>query len=198
MPITLTEPPPRTLESEPLRKRWTRDECETLAKAGLVDVERYELIEGELIQKVRKSFPQMRARTFLMNRLNEVFGFDFVVPAGATDVAPADNPTSDPEPDAIVLARSILEMSARPRPEDIRLVVEVSDTTLAFDLNVKAGLYARAGIPEYWVLDVRGRRLVVHRDPIDGKYRSVVAYSEDESCSCLAAPDRLVRVGDLL
>ena len=55
-------------------------------------------------------------------------------------------------------------------------MVEVADSTLAFDLNTKAALYARAGIPEYWVLDVKGQRLMVHRDPSGGRYQSVIAY----------------------
>jgi len=86
--------------------------------------------------------------------------------------------------------------STSPQPEDLELVVEVADTSLTFDLTVKAALYARAGIVEYWVLDVSGRRLVVHRDPQDGKYRSVVAFSEHESAAPLASPDSAFRVGD--
>ncbi len=56
-------------------------------------------------------------------------------------------------------------MSANPQPGDIRLLVEISDTSLKYDLSVKAALYARAGIFEYWVVDVNGRRLIAHRDP---------------------------------
>ena len=68
-------------------------------------------------------------------------------------------------------------------------MVEVSDSTLRFDLTVKAALYARAGIIEYWVLDINGRRLIVHRDPTPTGYRSVVAYGESEKVTPLAAPD---------
>ena len=75
-------------------------------------------------------------------------------------------------------------------------MVEVADTSLTFDLTVKAALYARAGIVEYWVLDVSGRRLVVHRDPRDGRYRSIVAFSEQESAAPLASPGSAFRIGD--
>lgn len=86
--------------------------------------------------------------------------------------------------------------SANPRPEDLALVVEVADTTLAFDLSVKRGLYARAGIAEYWVLDLAGRRMVVHRQVHDGRYESVVAYAEHEGVAAVAAPEAVFRVAD--
>ena len=73
---------------------------------------------------------------------------------------------------------------------------KIADSSLAFDLTTKAALYARAAIPEYWVLDCNGRRLFVHRDPVSGVYRSVVAYAEGESVGPLAAKDREFRVGD--
>ena len=60
---------------------------------------------------------------------------------------------------------------------------------LSFDLTVKARLYARARIVEYWVVDIPGRRIIVHRDPQEGQYQSVVAYAEQESVKPLASPD---------
>ncbi len=67
-------------------------------------------------------------------------------------------------------------------------MVEIADSTLKFDLTVKAALYARADIAEYWILDVAGKRLIAHRNPISGTYTSVVVYSENEIISPLAAP----------
>jgi Uma2 family endonuclease len=67
---------------------------------------------------------------------------------------------------------------------------------ISFDLKIKAALYARAGVPEYWVLDVAGRRLLVHRNPQSGTYADVAAYSEQESVSPLAAPQAQFRVAD--
>jgi Uma2 family endonuclease len=85
---------------------------------------------------------------------------------------------------------------ANPRPEDLRLVVEISDSTVAFDMTTKAALYARAGIVEYWVLDIPARRIIVHRDPREGRYQSVTAYSEQERVSPLAAPEQEFSVKD--
>ena len=77
-------------------------------------------------------------------------------------------------------------------------MVEVADTTLKFDLTVKAALYARAGIGEYWVLDLNGRRLIVHREPARGVYLSVVAYSESERVAPLESPQHELRIADIL
>jgi Uma2 family endonuclease len=73
--------------------------------------------------------------------------------------------------------------------------VEIADTTLNFDLTVKAALYARAGIAaDYWVLDVSGRRLIVYRDPQSGKYAAILVYNERESVAPPAAPHAMFKV----
>lgn len=111
------------------------------------------------------------------------------------DVAPEDNPTSEPEPGVCVTAWTLGERpGAIPVPRDIVLLVEVSDTTLSFDINEKAALYARAGIADYWVVDVNKRRMIVHRSPSEGAYQSLTVYSDVEPVSPLAAPHSSVRL----
>jgi Uma2 family endonuclease len=80
----------------------------------------------------------------------------------------------------------------------VALLVEVSDSTVKFDLSTKAALYARAGIVEYWVVDLKGRSLIVHREPVAGVYKSVVGYSNEERVTPLAAPGQEIPVADLL
>jgi Uma2 family endonuclease len=181
---------------DPPRKLWTREGCAVLVNAGLIEPEQYELVEGELIRRVDKKYPHGRAGGRLVRWLVGILG-DRVLPEHSINVAPEDDPTSEPQPDVIVLTPSDSKYSSNPGPGDIRLVAEVSDSTLAFDLNTKSRLYARAGIPEYWVLDVKGRRLIMHRDPSEGRYRLVVAYGEEEMVTCVA-PEAQVRVSDLL
>src|SRR5579863_717819 len=177
MPVAVETLP---IPVNPPHKRWTRDECAILEKASLVDLERYELIEGELLLKMGKSQPHMRASMLLIAWLRSVFGETFVAQEPSIDLRPEDNPMSEPEPDAIVLTRSFLDLSSQARPDELRLLAEVARTTLRFELTTKARLYARAGIPEYWVLDLEGRRLIVRRDPAADGYHSVTAYSENE------------------
>ena len=77
------------------------------------------------------------------------------------------------------------------------MVVEIFDTTLRFDMTVKAALYARAGIVEYWVLDIGGRWLAVHREASKGEYQSVTWFGESESVAPLSAPESKVLIASL-
>lgn len=195
MPTVLMESPPAPVTLDPPRKRWTRAECASLEAAGLLDVEHLELIEGDLISKMGKKRPHVDAFTWIHAWFLEVFGPRFVNVEAPIDVTPEDNPTNEPVPDLIVLNREFPKFStANPRAQDLHLVLEVADTTLVFDLTVKAALYARAGVIEYWVLDVTGRRLLVHRDPAFGKYGTILVYSEHESVAPLSAPQAEFRV----
>jgi Uma2 family endonuclease len=175
-----------------MQNPWTRESC-----TGLLELGRYELIGGELVLKPPKSRGHMVAALLLGNWLLGVYGALFVPQCPSIDVHPEDNPTNDPAPDVAVLRRSIRELSAIPGPEDLVFVAEVASTTLSFDLTVKAGLYARAGIAEYWVVDVAGRRVIVHRRPEDGLYRDVAAYGAGERVATLGAPEQTILVEEL-
>jgi Uma2 family endonuclease len=185
-------------EPAPHRKRWKRSECVSLVESGLL-TGRYELIDGEIVPKMG----QKPAHAFVIVRLTAwliaIFGGDFVRSQLPIDVTISDNETNEPEPDAAALARPIIAYAERnPGPNDLLLVVEVSDTTLRFDLRAKAALYARAGIRKYWVVGVPGRRIVVHRNPTPRGYRELTAYAESESLAPLVRPDALVMVASLL
>jgi Uma2 family endonuclease len=155
----------------------------------------HEIVGRVLISKLGKKRPHVNTLVAVQARLARTFGEHFVNPNAPIDVAPKDNPTNEPEPDLIVLAKPSREFrDANPRPADLRLVVEISDSTLGFDLTTKAELYARAGIVEYWVVDVAARRLIVPRDPREGLYGSVTAYSEGETVTPLASSGPEFRV----
>ena len=197
MPSALIEVPASPFPSGPSRKRWTRAECASLDASGLLDQQHLELVGGELIDKMGKSRPHVNALTLMHARLQSVFGARFVNPNAPIDVSPEDNPSNEPEPDIIVLNRDLSHFqSANPGPQDLHLVVEVADTTLNFDLTTKAALYARAGIAEYWVMDVQGRRLIVHRHPQSGKYTAILIYNEQENVAPLAAPHAMFKAAD--
>jgi Uma2 family endonuclease len=189
MPIALTETPAVPPPLEPPRKRWTRAECIALEESGLWDQQHLELVEGELISKMGKKRPHVNTLVVMQGWLVQAFGGMFVNPEAPIDVAPEDNPTNEPEPDIIVLRKESSHYLSNPRPEDVLLVVEVADSSRQFDLSVKAGLYARAGIGEYWVADITTRRIYVHREPNSGKYGSIQIYTGEEAVSPLAAPN---------
>src|SRR5215471_2642754 len=164
MPVVLGETPP--LVPEAPRKRWTRTEVELLENSCAFEGQHYELVGGDLINKMGKKRPHYSAVAYSGSCLRALFGEGLVLQETPIDVAPEDNPTSEPEPDVIVLTRPLKEIPGNHiQPFDVVLVLEVSDSTLRLDLATKAGLYARASLSEYWVLDVNGARLIVHRDP---------------------------------
>lgn len=177
------------------RKRWTQNECRQLVQMGLLDGARYELIEGEVVVKVGQGRLHVFVITRLIAWLNAVFGADHVqsqAPITLSDV-------SQPEPDAAVLSGVVGDYLERdPGPADLRLVVEVSATTLRADQTVKALLYARAGIAEMWIVNLPERVVEVLRDPGPDGYASVTRANEADLVSPLAAPGAGVRVADLL
>lgn len=198
MPTVLTEATLPPISLQPPRKRWTRAECEELERIGLFYGQHLELIEGELFNKMGKRRPHVNALLLVVGWLTQVFGTQFVNQEAPIDVAPEDNPTSEPEPDVIVLRRSSLEFNvSNPRPEDLQLVIEVSDSSIYLDLKTKAALYARAGVVEYWVLDVNSRCIIVHRTPQAGQYVSIVAYGEQEKIAPLGASQSELRVSEV-
>ena len=185
------EPPPNPF-------RWNRRRCRAAVDAKIL-VGRYELVEGEVILKMG----QGPLRAFVITRLTAwliaLFGADFVRFQLPLRMLGMDSETSEPEPDALVLARPATEyLEENPGADDAMMVVEVSDTTLNFDRNTKATLYARAGIPEYWIVDITGRQVFVHRQPMASGYGELIAYSEGEETATFAHPEQTVRVADLL
>ena len=97
----------------------------------------------------------------MMAWLIRVFGETSVQTQLPIHIVGEDAEHNEPEPDCAVLARPAEEFAEHhPAPEELRLVIEVSDTTLNFDLSSKALVYGRAGILEYWIVDIVGRRLV--------------------------------------
>src|SRR5947209_1103925 len=98
MPVTLNTSLTDVPRVQPQRKLWTREECAALESAGVVDLERYELIAGELIQKVSKTHPHTRSLMLLAEWLIGVFGVQFVAPEAVIGVSLKDNPRSEPEP----------------------------------------------------------------------------------------------------
>lgn len=195
MPVVVESSPQVEL---PPHKLWTREECDVLEASGVLDSNSYELIGGELLVKMTKKLRHMRALLLLAASLRSVFGEFRVVQEASIDLPFSDSERSVPEPDIALIRASILEMTQRPQARDLMLAVEISDSTLNFDLGPKASLYARAGIPEYWVLDLNNNRLIVHRDPVDGAYHSVAAYLPEESVSLLSMPEHSLAVSTLL
>ncbi len=153
---------------------------------------RMELIEGEIIEMA----PIGSRHAGAVKILNRLFGRL----VGEEAIVSVQDPLiigdrSVPQPDLVLLKpRADSYASAHPTPADVLLVVEVADTTLAFDLSTKIPLYARHGVPESWVVDLGERAIRVFRDPSASGYRTSFAVSVGESVSPSALPDVSVAV----
>lgn len=167
---------------------------------GLFGESRVELIYGEVIEKMSMNTPHATVIRLLRGALLQIFASGYVVDSQLPFVA-ADE--SEPEPDVAVVAGSPLDY-AQEHPAQAILLVEVSDTTLAYDLGLKARLYAQSGVPEYWVVDVNAGLLHVHRQPIASQsfeggygYQSVARLTRADSVTPLSSPQSL-QISDVL
>jgi len=163
------------------RKRFTRDELRRMEESGILEG-RYELIEGDLIEKTGQNPKHASALRLICAWLAACFGMERLSIQLPIEVAPGDQQRSEPEPDIAVLNALLPGYSHRhPRGDELTLAVEIADSSSRFDLATKAALYALAAVPEYWVLDVTRRMLLVHRHPENGVHRRVEHLAEQET-----------------
>jgi Uma2 family endonuclease len=164
---------------QPPRKRFTRTEVEQMLDAGLFAGQRFELIDGDLIDKMGQNPPRAYAIQILLEWLIKIFAAPRIRVQQPIEAAAAEQERSLPEPDFAVLVERKGEYRRRhPRGDELLLAIEVADTTARYDATLKRDLYARAGVPEYWVLDIGGRRLIVHRRLSQGKFEQVDSLPE--------------------
>nr|MBS0019728.1 Uma2 family endonuclease [Gammaproteobacteria bacterium] len=153
------------------RHRLTLDEFLRIGEAGILgDDARVELIEGDLIDMA----PIGSRHAAVVKRLNYLL----TLAAGERAIVSVQDPIAldehtMPQPDvALLKPRADSYSSAHPRPEDTLLIIEVAETTLAYDVNIKLPLYARAGIPEVWIIDLTSRQITRYRNPSKDAYTS--------------------------
>jgi Uma2 family endonuclease len=173
--------------------RWTCVDFHRFGDLGMFEGRRAMLIDGVILEEGPMNPPHAITLELVGEALRTAFPIGWRIRSQSPLVLGQD---LDPEPDFAVMPGSARGSSGHPTMAD--LVVEVSDSSLDFDLNEKRLLYARSGIREYWVVDINGRRLFVHRDPQGGDYASRQEFGPTDVVSPLAVSTTLVRVADLL
>jgi Uma2 family endonuclease len=156
---------------------------------------RYELIRGELRFKPAHS-PAHEHTLDLLNYWSFANTDESKVRVRNQNSISLPEQVSIPKPD-LAWVREKRYWSERPNADDVFLIIEVADFSLEYDQNTKAGLYAQAGIPDYWIVDILNWAVEVHRDSVDETWQSIRRYDREDSLSPLCFPELKLAVGDL-
>lgn len=174
---------------EPVKHRFTVEDFLAMDEAGLFEkVGRVELIDGEVYEMAPLHLPHSRT----LMQLTIAFGLavrDVPGLEGLTPVSARLDPHSLPEADIVIAAVADGDFVTT---ETVRLVVEVSASSLRHDLGVKARLYARTGVPEYWVADVAGRRIIRMHAPEGQAYTQTAEFAFGDSIGSATIPALVV------
>jgi len=180
-----------------VRHAFTVDEWDRMGEAGLFgEGARVELLDGEVIEMA----PIGSAHAGCVNRLSRLL----ISLLGELAVVAPQNPVvlneiSQPQPDVAVLApRQDMYSRSHATPADILLLIEVADTSLAFDRDTKAPYYAACGVTETWIVDIEGERILVMRSPASSGYAKIRRLRRGHELDIEAMPGISIGVDDVL
>jgi Uma2 family endonuclease len=178
-------------------KRWTIRDYHRMSELGFLNPdEKTELIAGQVVLMVAKGQAHVIALQLLAVKLQEQL-------SGSVHIRTQDpivlDDYSEPEPDLVIVRGEILDYADHhPRPDEILLVVEVADSTLQRDCEIKDKAYAQSTISEYWVLDLPQRRLHIFRDPTPSGYANHLILTVPNQATCMALPNLRLTISDVL
>jgi Uma2 family endonuclease len=180
-----------------LKRLFTVEEYYQMAKVGILsEDDRVELIEGEIVEMPPIGSPHA-SRVMRLNRL-------FSQRVGERCLVNVQNPIrlsqhSEPQPDlALLQLRGDFYAKAHPQPQDVLLVVEVTESSVTYDRDVKVPLYARSSIREVWLIDLIADYIEVYRKPSSQGYEEIRRFQRGQSLFCQAFPDLELSVNDIL
>lgn len=177
--------------------RFTVDEYYRMAQAGIFhEDDHVELIEGEILKMAPIGSRHAGCVDSLNRKLSRALGDRAQIRVQNPVRLSARN---EPEPDIAVLRpRDDEYRSGHPGPEDVLLIIEVADTSLDYDRDVKPALYAAAGIPEVWIADLHGEQISAHREPVNGSYQRVTVYRRGDALTAELLPALTLSVDEIL
>ena len=178
-------------------RRFTVDEYHRMGRAGVFhEDDRVELLEGQIVE-MSPIGPAHAGCVAALTGLLSRAGHERVVVWVQNPVDLGER--SEPQPDVALLApRADAYRTAHPRAQDMLLVIEVADTSLEHDSDGKVPLYAAAGVPEVWLVNLTDDSVTVYRDPVGGRYATVRTARRGETVASLRVPSATLRVEDIL
>lgn len=187
--------------NEPAPFKWTKKEYLQMAELGMFEGRRTEFIEGEIIEMPPMKSTHATVLDICCDTVKEVFTQGFTV----RSQTPIDlDEEIQVEPDVFVITGKTIDYLEE-LPKTAELIIEISDTTLSYDRNRKASLYAKYGIQDYWILNLKNRTLEIYRQPIEDEntfygfnYGEKLTLDETREVSPLVKADAKIKVADLL
>lgn len=178
-------------------KRWTVAEYHQIIASGIIAPDTpVELIHGQIIEMVPQQPPHAATTDEGGDYLKALFAGKAKVRVQLPVTLPPD---SEPEPDfAVVRIDENLYRDRHPGPDDIHLVIEVADSTLQKDQQYKSKLYAQAGIPEYWIINLKQNQVIVYRQPQDNVYQTEQILGVSDNIQPLRFSDITIELKQLL
>jgi Uma2 family endonuclease len=189
--MSLPSTPSASVGPRPVR--WTCAEFHRFGDLVMIEGRRAMLIDGVILEEGPMNPPHAIALELVGEAIRSAFGPGWWLRQLSPLIL---GRKLDPEPDLAIVPGRPRDYTSHPTTAD--LVIEVADSSLDFDTNEKRLLYARAGLREYWVVDINGRRLLVYRDPQAGDYVTRQTLGPTDMLTPLASPTVTVRVSDLL
>ena len=181
----------------PIRKGlFTVEEFQRMAETGVFsEDERLELIRGEIVEMTPIGDPHALCVMLIGDTFADLRPAGIVSPQNPLRLP---GQQSVPQPDIVLLRRRPDFRARPPRVEDVLLLVEVSDSSLAYDRDVKIPLYAESGVPEAWLVDLNSKTIFVYRRPSPEGYREVRQYRRGDTISPEAFPEDRFSVESIL
>ncbi len=174
--------------------KWSIADWHELVNSGVLAEHRVELLEGEIIQMSPEGPMHSSTNYSVAEYFRELLKDRAIV----REAHPVTLDNSEPEPDiAVVRSPYTNYFTHHPYPQDIYWLVEISNRTLKLDLEQKSVTYARNNIPEYWVIDLVNRKLIVHTQPINNSYSQIQTITTG-SISPQAFPDLAIAIDRML
>jgi Uma2 family endonuclease len=186
-----------TDERMPKRRLFTIEEYLRLEQVGILhEDDPVELINGEIVLMAAQGSRHSGCISWLIAFFAPRIVGRAILSAQSTMSVP---PRSGPEPDVVLLRyRDDFYRTRLADPDDVLLIIEVADTTLAYDCGLKRQIYEEGGIREFWIVDLQGERLIVHRGLRDGRYADVTEVGCGGAVSPLEFPDITLSVDEIL
>lgn len=179
------------------RRLFTVEEYHWMARVGILcEDDRVELIDGEVIEMTPIGRRHASCVAGLVRHFTRALGDDALVwPQNPIRLGER----SEPQPDTVLLRpRLDLYSAVEPVATDVLLLIEVSDTTLEYDREIKVPLYAQSAIPEVWLVNLQQNTVTIYLDPTPDGYRAARVVRRGDQLAPSAFPDRLLAVSDIL